>query len=55
MDAAQLKLNVSNTNLNKNKKKLFLHFDNSHANQTNTTKKMTFFIHCQHQQKFKED
>ena len=29
----------------KTKKKLFLYFDNSHANQTNTTKYMIFFIH----------
>ena len=42
MAAAKLKTNISNVNLNKNKKKLFLYFDNSHANQTNTTKKMTF-------------
>ena len=27
------KSNISNANLNKNKKKLFLYFDNSHAKQ----------------------
>ena len=32
MAASELKSNVSNTNLNKNKKKLFLYFDNSHGN-----------------------
>ena len=35
-------------------KKMFLYFDNSHANQANLTKK-NFFIHCQHQRKSKED
>ena len=39
--ASGLKSNISNANLNK--KKLFLYFDNSHANQTNTTKKIRFF------------
>ena len=41
--ASELESNISNANLNKNKKKLFLYFDNSHANQTNTTKKIRFF------------
>ena len=35
MAASELKSNVSNANLDKNKKKLFLYFDASHANQTN--------------------
>ena len=39
MAASELKSNISNVNLNKIKKKLFLYFDNSHANQTNATKK----------------
>ena len=38
--ASELKSNISNVNLNKSKKKLFVYFDNSHANQTNTTKKI---------------
>ena len=38
--ASELKSNVSNANLHKSKKKLLLYFDNSHANQTNTTKKI---------------
>ena len=38
--ASELKSNISNVILNKSKKKLFLYFDNSHANQTNTTKKI---------------
>ena len=42
MAASELKCNISNVNLNKSKKKPFLYFDNSHANQTNTTKKMIF-------------
>ena len=42
MAVSELKSNVSNVNLNKSKKKLFLHFDNSHTNQINTTKKMIF-------------
>ena len=42
--ASELKSNVSNTNLHKNKQKLFLYFHNSHANQTNTTKKIRFFL-----------
>ena len=41
--ASGLKSNISNTNLNKSKKKLSLYFDNSQANQTNTTKEMVFF------------
>ena len=40
---SELKSNISNTNLNKNKKRLFFNFNNSHANQTNTTKKICFF------------
>ena len=40
--ASGLKSNISNPNLNKNKKKLFLYFNNSHTNQTNTTKKVIF-------------
>ena len=43
MAASGLKSNISNANLNKNKKKLFLYFDNNHANQTNTTKNIYFF------------
>ena len=38
--ASELKSNISNINLSKSKKKLFLYFDNSQANQTNTTKKI---------------
>ena len=38
--ASELKYNICNANLDKNKKKLFLYFDTSHANQTNI-----FFIH----------
>ena len=40
---SELKSHISNASLDKNKKKLFLYFDNSHANQTNTTKKLWFF------------
>ena len=40
MAASELKSNISNLKLNKSKKKLYLHFDNSHANQTNTTKEI---------------
>ena len=40
MAVSELKSNISNVNLNKNKKKLFLYFDNSHANQTSTTKQI---------------
>ena len=36
---SELKSNISNTNLKK-KERLFLYFINSHANQTNTTKKI---------------
>ena len=43
MAASELKSNVSSTNLNKSKKKLFLYFDISHTNKTNTTKKISFF------------
>ena len=43
MAPSELKSNICNVNLNKSKKKLFLYFDNGHANQTNTTKKMIFF------------
>ena len=45
MAASKLKSNISNVNLNKSKKKLFLYFDNSYANQTNTTKKIWFFLY----------
>ena len=38
MAASELKSNISNVNLYKSKKELFLYFDNSHANQTNNTK-----------------
>ena len=41
--ASGLESNISNANLNKNKKKLFLHLHNSLANQRNTTKKIWFF------------
>ena len=44
MAACELKSNISNVNLNENKKKLFLYFDNNHANQTNTTKRIWFFL-----------
>ena len=40
MPASELKSNISNVNLSKSKKKLFFYFNNSHANQTNTTKKI---------------
>ena len=40
MAASELKFNISNVNLNKSKKKLFLYFDNRYTNQTNTTKKI---------------
>ena len=43
MAAFELKSNISKENLNKSKKKLSLYFDDSHRNQTNTTKKMLFF------------
>ena len=39
--ASKLKSNICNANLDKNKKKLFLYFDTSYANQTNKH----FFIH----------
>ena len=39
MAASELKSNISKENL-KSKKKLFLYFDNNHANQTNTAKKI---------------
>ena len=35
MAASELKSNVSNANLDKNEKKLFLYIDTSHGNQTN--------------------
>ena len=38
MAASELKSDIS-------KKKLFLYLDNSHANQTNTTKKIWFFLY----------
>ena len=41
MAASELNSNISKENL-KSKKKRFLYFDNSHANQTNTAKKMIF-------------
>ena len=44
MAASKLKSNISNANLNKSKKKLFLYFDDSHTNQTNTTKKIWIFL-----------
>ena len=40
MAASELK-SISNVNLNENKKKLFLYFDNSHTNQT---KRSYFYI-----------
>ena len=46
MAASELISNISNANLNKSKKELFLYFDNSHTNQTNTTKNIAFFINC---------
>ena len=45
MAAFVLKSNISNVNLNKSKKKLFLYFNDSHANQTNTTKKDMIFLY----------
>ena len=45
MAASELESNISYANFSKNKKKLFLYFDNSHANQTNTTKKDMIFFH----------
>ena len=45
MAACELKSDISNVNLNESKKKLFLYFDNSHASQTNTTKKIWFFLY----------
>ena len=45
MATSKLKSNISHINLNKSKKKLFLYFDNSHINQTNTTKKIWVFLH----------
>ena len=41
--ASELKSNISNANLDKIKKRLFLYFDNSHTNQTNNTEKIGFF------------
>ena len=43
MAASELKSNISNANLNKSKRKLFLYLDKSHTNQTNSTKKVRFF------------
>ena len=40
MAASKLKSNIVKVNLKISNKKLFLHFDNSHTNQTNTTKKI---------------
>ena len=37
MAASELESNISNTNLDKNKKKLFLYFDTSHTNYANKT------------------
>ena len=34
MALSELKSSINNANLDKNKKKLFLYFDNSHANQS---------------------
>ena len=42
MAASELKSNISKVNVNKSKKKLLFYFDDSHANQTNTTKKIFF-------------
>ena len=35
MAASELKCDISNANLDKNKKGLFLYFDTNHENQTN--------------------
>ena len=35
MTTSELESNISNTNLHKNKKKLFLYFDTSHTNHAN--------------------
>ena len=43
MAASELESNISHVNCNKSKKRLFLYFDNSHGNHTNTTKKTWFF------------
>ena len=43
MAASELKSNISKVNLNISKKKVFLYFDNSQANQTNTAKNIWFF------------
>ena len=40
MAASKLKSNIVKVNLKISNKKLFLHFDNSHTNQTDTTKKI---------------
>ena len=45
MALSELKSNISNISLSKIKKKLFLYFDNSHANQTNATKKIWCFLY----------
>ena len=41
--ASELKSNISNSNLEKNEKKLSLYFNNSHPNQSNN---FFFFMHC---------
>ena len=38
-----LKSNISNANVNKNRKELFLYFHNSHTNEAKTTKKIWLF------------
>ena len=43
MAVSELKSNISNANLNKNKRKLFLYLDKGHTNRTSTTKKIRFF------------
>ena len=40
---SEIKFNISNANLDKSKRKLFLYFDTIHANRTNI---YIFFIHC---------
>ena len=45
MAAFELKSNINNVNLDKSKKNLFLYFDNSHSNETNTTKKIYGFLY----------
>ena len=43
MAASELKFNISNVNLKKSKKKLFLYFDNNHANQKKIDEKKRCF------------